>query len=460
MLKKLLLALVVVATSAAAFGQADAERPRNVVFMIPDGFGPASLTLARLASGEPLALDGILTGTVGTTSANSYITDSGASASAYATGHKVNNSAISVDTLGRPLGTVLQGARDRGMLTGLVTTTEITHATPAAFAAHVPDRAMTESIATQLLDHRVDLLIGGGRHYFLPDPDGRRGDGRNLIEEAGGLGYQVILEGVALPGNVRLPLLALIAEGHLAYEIDRHRTDEPSLAEMTRLALDLLATGDDGFFLMVEGGRIDHAAHSNDAAGHLHDILAYDDAVRVALDFARADGNTLIVSVGDHETGGMTVGRDGQYFFRPDVLLESTGSVEWIADEAFRRAGDAESLTVDILADVLREAAPLIGDLDEEDYRLLEAALPYPERWSAMRYAMHVVSRSANVGWTTPGHTAVDVTLHAYGPGSHRLAGFLENHEVGRIVAELLEIDLDALTERVRGRGAHAAPVD
>jgi alkaline phosphatase len=447
-----LLAVLLALLAVPVLAQPEAERPRNVILMIPDGFGPASLTMARMATGEPLALDEFQTGTVGTASADSYITDSAAGATAYASGIKTYNGAVGVDTLRQPVGTVLQGARERGMRTGLVTTTTITHATPAAFAAHVAYRGMEAEIAVQLIENRVDLLLGGGRRNFLPEPSGRRDDGLDLIEQARELGYQIIFDGDALGRASELPLIGLFADSHLAYEVDRHRTDEPSLAEMTRRAIELLSGTQEGFFLMIEGGKIDHAAHSNDAAAHLIDILAFDEAVAVALDFARADGQTLVVSAADHETGGMTIGRDGAYVFHPEILLGSTASVDWLSSEAVRRAEEEDiDLSVDILATLLRETTP-ITELDDEDWLLLDAALDLPRRWPAARFMMHVVSRHAGIGWTTRGHTGVDVTLHAFGPGSHLLTGYRENDEVGRIVAGLLEIDLDEVTRRVRAQ--------
>jgi alkaline phosphatase len=452
MLRKSLLLVLLSLMAVPVVAQPETERLRNVILMIPDGFGPASLTMARMATGEPLALDAILTGMVGTTSADSYITDSAAGATAYASGIKSYNGAVGVDTLRQPVGTVLQGARDRGMRTGLVTTTTITHATPAAFAAHVEYRGMEAEIARQLIGNHVDLLLGGGRHYFLPEPAGRRDDGLDVLEQARAVGYQVVFDGDALGRASHLPLIGLFADSHLAYEIDRHRTDQPSLADMSRRAIELLAGSQEGFFLMIEGGKIDHAAHSNDAAAHLFEILAFDEAVAVALDFARADGQTLVVSLADHETGGKTIGRDGAYVFHPEVLLNSTASVEWLSSEAVRRAeAEDTDLSIDLLATLLRETTP-IAEFDDDDLLLLEAALDLARRWPAARFMMHVVSRHAGIGWTTRGHTGVDVTLHAFGPGSHLLTGYRENDEVGRIIAGLLEIDLDEVTERVRAR--------
>ena len=295
--------------------QAQSPRPKNLILMIADGCGPASITMARdyaraVLGRDELALDAIQTGAVRTGSASSRVTDSAAGATAYACGVKTYNGAIAVDTAGRPLATLLEAAKARGMATGLVATSRITHATPAAFAAHVPQRAMESEIAAQMLAQRVDVLLGGGWSYFLPTAEGgRRQDGRNLLREAEAMGYQVVRTAADFRRGVRRPVLGLFGPDHLPYEIDRDPEEVPSLAEMTRAALELLADDPDGFFLMVEGSRIDHAGHANDAAAHVREVLAYDEAVAVVLDFARRDGQTLVVSVADHETGGLSLGR-------------------------------------------------------------------------------------------------------------------------------------------------------
>jgi alkaline phosphatase len=455
----LVLALAFVLALPAA-AQPTAERPHNVILMIPDGFGPASVTMARMATGAPLALDEFLTGSVGTRSTDHYVTDSAAGATAYSAGIKTYNGAIAMDDDRQPVGTILQGARDRGMRTALVTTTRLTHATPASFAAHVTYRGMEEEIAAQMMDNRVDLLLGGGLGFFRPEPEGRRTDGRDLVAEASAAGYYIVQTTDQLATVRTLPLLGLFASDHLAYEIDRHRTDQPSLAEMTRRALELLDGHPQGFFIMIEGGRIDHAGHANDAPAHLHDILAYDDAVRVALAFARADGRTLVVSAADHETGGLSIGRDGQYGYYPEVLLRTTASGEWMGEEARRRAEAAgDTMTVELLEEIILASSP-IEALADRDRQLLANAVESPRGWDPGQTMSRILAPHALIGWTTTGHTGVDVTLHAFGPGSERLRGYMENDEVGRVLADLLQVDLVATTERVRQRLAETATAE
>ena len=436
-----LLALLVLLLALPAAAQ---DAPRNVVLFIADGFGPASATMARDFSGAPLALDGILVGSVSTASTDSRVTDSAAGATAYASGIKTYNGAIGVDTLRRPVGTILEAAEARGMATGLVATYRITHATPAAFAAHVPSRGMEHEIAAQMAGAGVDVILGAGHAWFRPEAaGGTRTDGRDLLAETAARGVAVVTDVAGFEGIERAPVLALLTPGHLAYEIDR--TDEPSLAEMTRKALDLLqnaeGAAEHGFFLMVEASRPDHAAHDNDPAGHVHDVLAYDAAVRAALGFAEADGNTLVVATADHETGGMTLGRDGVYDWNPAYLRRVTASAERMG-EFIAEGQDAEA--------VLREYAA-VDSLTADERAALGLTGDRETRRVSNRALAHLVSRRALVGWTTGAHTAVDVGLYAFGPGAERFGGVMENDAVGRALADLLGLDLNAVTARLRG---------
>lgn len=442
-----LIALLLVWTAPAAAQQ----RPQNVILMIPDGFGPASVTMTRdylrLEAGRSsLAFDSLQTGMVHTWAANSRVTDSAAGATAFSTGHKTNNGYVATDTLERPLATLLEGAEQRGMATGLVVTSRLTHATPATFAAHTSDRWRENEIAREELAHDVEVLFGGGRRHFLPQSEGgEREDGHHLLDEARQNGYTVVTDRTGFERVEETPVLGLFASSHMAYEIDRDPRQEPHLATMTSKALELLKDDPEGFFLMVEGSRIDHAGHNNDAAAHLHDSKAFEEAVRRALTFARREGETLVVVVSDHETGGLSLGRNrdgsGVYAWHPDVLSDVKASHGSMIRSI--RSGRTP-------AAVLREKAG-IADLSEaEQERLTQAG-----DWDALNAALsEIIGRRALVGWTSWGHTAVDVNVYAYGPGRDRFRGSYDNTHIGKTLADLLGLDLDALTARVRDGAA------
>lgn len=435
------------------------DSPRNVILMIPDGFGPASGTMARdylrwRGDDASLALDSLQQGSVRTFSADSRITDSAAGATAYSTGTKTNNGYIATDTSGHVLGTLLEGAEHRGLATGLVATSRITHATPAAFSAHTPDRGEENKIAAQQLTKDIEVLLGGGRRHFIPESaeGSARSDDRNLLETAAEEGYQIVETDTELASVDNTPVLGLFSQSHMAYEIDRDETKQPSLSTMTKTAVDLLSENDDGYFLMVEGSRIDHAGHANDATGHLHDILAFNDAVETALDVASNTKNTLVLVVSDHETGGLTLGRnrdgEGIYAWHPDVLADVEASSSALADSIRAiRSSDADSTTKAqrISAIVSRQTG--ISTVPEDRIRrLLTVEGPY----AVGNAVSPVVNREALVGWTTYGHTAVDVNLYAYGPGAPLFTGNRDNTYVGKMLASLLEVDLGQLTSTMR----------
>ena len=418
------------------------EAPRNVILFIGDGFGPAYQTMGREYAGKPLPLDSILVGSMQTKSTSNRVTDSAAGATAFSTGVKTYNGAIAVDTSRHPRATLLEAAEQRGMATGLVATSRITHATPAAFAAHVDSRAREEEIAAQMLEHGIEVIFGGGQMYFLPDTaGGRRHDGRNLLAEARQKGYTVITERAAWDTLSSAPAIALFTPSHMSYEIDRDSTREPSLAEMTRKALDLLRKQSDrGFFLMVEGSRIDHAGHVHDPAAAVREVLAFNEAIAVALAFARQDGHTLIVSTADHETGGLSLGReiDGQsiYNWYPEVLKRIRMSIGALA---------AHTQTLQDARRLLAESG--ITDLTPEEVQALAEHIG--QRASLAEVYGQIISRRALIGWTTHGHTGVDVLVYATGPGATLFHGFQDNTHIGRGIAQLWGVDLDALTKQL-----------
>jgi len=209
-------------------------------------------------------------------------------------------------TDGKKYLTVLEGAKQRGMSTGLVATSTITHATPACFGAHVRDRDNEIDIAEQLLENKIDVLLGGGRSFFLPeDRDGEREDGRNLIEEAKQAGYSYAESGEDLENARRPYLLGLFQDAELTT-----LEPEPTLAGLADKALEVVSKSQNGFFLMVEGSQIDWACHDNDRDNTIRQTLLFDEAVKVAMDFAIEDRETLVIVTGDHETGGLIAGNE------------------------------------------------------------------------------------------------------------------------------------------------------
>ena len=317
-------------------GETKPKGKRNMIFMVSDGMGPTSLSLTRsfrqAESGLPiddvLVLDQHLIGTSRTRSTSSLITDSAAGATAFSCGKKSYNGAISVLPDHSACGTVLEAAKRAGYMTGLVVTTRITDATPACFAAHVKKRDEEDRIAEQMVGEHplgrvVDLMLGGGKCHFQPNTTqgSCRSDGTNVIEMAKQKGYNYVetrkdFDGLQVGGAIKLPLLGLFAQTDFPYEIDRRQKNDvfPSLEEMAQTAMKALSDAtrdsDKGFFLMIEGSRIDHAGHANDPVAQVHEVLAYDKAFATVVDFLEKDDTEgVFVGTSDHETGGLATAR-------------------------------------------------------------------------------------------------------------------------------------------------------
>jgi alkaline phosphatase len=286
------------------------KKVRNIIFCIGDGMGLGQIALARMKATGP---DGALymermpvVGFFGTHSADALVTDSAAAGTALASGVKTNNGMLGMTPDGTEYQTILEAAQAKGMATGLVVTSTISHATPAAFASHVTSRKMQDKIAEQLIANKVNVLFGGGEEYFLPKSSGKskRNDEKNLIEQAKEAGYTYIRTAKELRDVQHPHILGLFQLGPLTTV-----APEPSLAELTTKAIDILnhAGKNYGFFLMVEGSQIDWACHDNDTARTIRQTLLFDQAVEAAIDFAIKDKHTLVVVTADHETGGLTI---------------------------------------------------------------------------------------------------------------------------------------------------------
>ncbi len=267
--------------------------------MIGDGMATNQIYAALTANKGSLNIERCpYVGFAKTYSANNYITDSAAAGTAVACGEKTENGMVGVSPDDRRLKSMLEYAADKGLSTGVAVTCELTHATPAAFIAHVRNRSSMETIAVDYTLSKVNVCIGGGRKYFE-----NRSDGKNLTDVMKSKGFQVAYNMDEVKGITSGNLLALLAdEAPEPYVI---RGD--MLPEAVSSAIRILNNNEKGFFLMVEGSQIDWAASSNNHAYLLDEMMDFDRTVKVALDFAEQDGNTLVVITGDHETGGLCI---------------------------------------------------------------------------------------------------------------------------------------------------------
>ncbi|CAG9623583.1 alkaline phosphatase [Sutcliffiella rhizosphaerae] len=398
---------------------------KNVIFMIPDGYNAGYATNYRWYIGEDSSFDPHVKGLIKTHSANTAVTDSAAAGTAMATGHKTNNGMIGVTPDGKEVYSILKAAKRSKKATGLVATSTITHATPAVFAANVASRSDEASIAPQYLENNlVDVILGGGRDYFTSVDDGGRQPEGNLIKEAEKKGYQYVTDKTELSKAKGTKLLGLFAKGSMSPEMQRDETEEPSLEEMTNVAINTLNKNKQGFFLMVEGSQIDWAGHAHDSAWAMTDTAAFDQAVEAALEFAKKDGKTLVVVAGDHETGGMSVGSNGQYDLKIDILHNVTATGDKMASEINSEKSN------------IREVVKKYTSLELSDSEV-EKIINASNTSIAIN---NVVSDRALVGWTSTAHTGTDLPIYAFGPQSNKFSGLLDNTDIPRIMAEAMKI--------------------
>ncbi|KAA3643407.1 MAG: alkaline phosphatase [Chloroflexi bacterium] len=312
----------------------------GIILFIGDGMGVGQRTAARwLAAGQDglLAMDQMeVAGLAQTAAYQRPVTDSAAGATAMSSGVQTRYGVVGLDKDYEPVITILEQAEALGWSTGLVTTVQMAHATPASFAAHVADRANMLEIARQYLVADVDVLMGGGEDEFLPGGErgcypepGERGDGSNLVAQAQELGYRYICTAEELSSLdvANTPkLLGLFGDEEMV------RPFSPSLTEMTIKAVEILSQNPNGFFLMVEGGQIDWAGHANDAAWAMETTLGFDSAVAYGQAYAAIDGNVLVIVAADHETGGMSVGLTPDGTFRQEGPFTGADGQEFYVD--------------------------------------------------------------------------------------------------------------------------------
>jgi alkaline phosphatase len=273
---------------------------RNIIFMIGDGMGTAATYAAMTVSDSSLNIERCpVTGLQKTFSSDNYITDSAAAGTALASGEKTNNGVIGMNPKGIKAKSILEIAEENGLATGLVSTSSITHATPASFIAHQSSRGSYEDIAMDFLKTDVDVFIGGGYDHFA-----KRKDKLNLIDSLKVRGYEVDTSMDMILKSTSLKLAGLTAPVHNPYRLNGRGNMLPASSGK---AIEILNKNQKGFFLMIEGSQIDWAGHANYADTLIDETLDFDKAVGVALDFAQNDGHTLVVVTADHETGGVTI---------------------------------------------------------------------------------------------------------------------------------------------------------
>lgn len=428
--------------SLCTFAKDDSAGPKNIIMVVGDGMGPAYttayryfhntkqlgadyLTTNRTDKIEETVFDRHLVGMASTYPAlvSGFVTDSAASATALATGVKSYNGAIGVDENKQPVQTVLQWAKIKGMKTGVAVTSHINHATPASYAAHNEYRRNYNEIADSYMDDKVngqfvlDVMLGGGWEYFIRED-------RNLVKEFQSAGYQYIdsLDGLSkLKPNKSV--LGLFGVEGMPWALDM--PNHQRLPALTKAAVKQLEN-DKGFFLLVEGSQIDWSGHSNDIASAMIEMQDFALTLEWLEQYVQANPDTLVVVTADHSTGGLSIAANGNYAWYPGLINNIKVSLSSIA----KRMSESDK--------PFEVCQQLIGfELDIDEKKLVSDAMIADELAIYMQLKK-IVDKRTNTGWTTIGHTAVDVQIFAMGRGKEHFAGHLDNTEIPKIIFDLL----------------------
>jgi len=445
--------------STPSFAKADTggSSAKNVILFIADGASVDGLTLTRWYNdNKNFSFDPYYCGLVRTNSADAAIADSAPAGTAFATGYKSHTGYIGVlpdertmpgeavlkeEDKKRPIANVLEAAKSVNKSTGIVATSEIMHATPADFSAHYPDRKAYDTLSEQQVYMNMDVVLGSGEFYL--GVEGRK-DKEDLVSQIKGLGYDYVTDIAAMNTSKSSKLWGMFAPKDLSYEFDRDKSKQPSLADMTTKAVEVLSKDKDGFFLMVEGSKVDWAAHSNDPIGVISDILSFDAAVKVGMDYANSHKDTVVIVTTDHGNGGLSMGAASTNSGYDKLPLSSY--LDPLKKATLTGAGVESKLSEDRgnAVEVMKTYYG-ISDLTAEELKAIKEA----KAGTLNAVVGPMISKRANIGWTTTGHTGEDVFLAVYAPDGKRPTGLVDNTEIGKYIANTLKVDLDKLTSKL-----------
>lgn len=424
--------------------------PKNIIFMIGDGMGPAYLSAYRYYQDNPATkqvettvFDQLWVGMASTyPDDDTIVTDSAAGATALATRTKSYNGAISVNHQHQPLTTLLEIAKAKGKATGIISTSQINHATPASFMAHNKSRKNYLEIADDYVDNKVnqqfvaDLMFGGGTDFFIR-PD------RNLVNEFQQAGYQYADNWSQFNQIDRLPALALLAPVGLPSALDSSQPQQ--LTTMTATALALFSQRPEGFVLMIEGSQIDWCGHANDIACAMAEMDDFAKAVALAKAYVDQHPDTLLVVTADHETGGLSLGADGFYAWDHAKIKGVTKTAAELA-RIMAKASPAEVANVWLKHTSLNLTAPELQQLQDAHTMYLSAAKETSEPKQAKvqldaieEVIKHHINTHSRTGWTSGAHTAIDVPVMAWGTQRSDFAGFQDNTDIAHKLMSYLE---------------------
>ncbi|WP_299491160.1 alkaline phosphatase [uncultured Shewanella sp.] len=399
------------------------SRPNNIIIMIGDGMGPAYTTAYRYYQDNPdteeiehTVFDRLLVGMSSThpTSSEGIVTDSAAAATALASGRKTYNGAVGVDKDKQVLISIMQLAKQQGMSTGIAVTSQVNHATPAAFLSQNESRRNYDEIARSYLNSDVDVILGGGQKYFPPA----------LIEQFKHKGYQYISQFSQLNTLTQPKVLGLFAEVELPWAINNKKAH--FLTQETQTALRLLSKNPKGFILLVEGSLIDWAGHNNDIVNAMGEMAEFANAIEAAEQFAREHNDTLLVITADHSTGGLSIGANNVYAWNAQLIKGIKTSPETIAQTVMDNNDWQQNTSKQLGFELTDTEITQLKTAKEHDIRQL------------LEVINTIISYRSHTGWTSHGHTGVDIQVFATGPGSALFQGHQDNTDIANKMISLL----------------------
>lgn len=430
------------------------KKAKNIIIVVSDGMSIGTLNMTDLylhrKTGKgtnwlQLYKDNRITrGLMDMASLNSMVTDSAAASSSWGGGYRVENGSLNIGPDGKEYTPILQKFKKAGKKTGCVTTVPITHATPAGFCVATKSRDNQDIIAELYLKHEYDVMMGGGLNFFSLT---HRADRRDLLKDFSGKGYSVLLsrnEMLSAPKDKRL--LGVFNLNGLPYSKDRESSNElsdtiPTLAEMTRSAIKQMKSHPNGFVLQVEAGRVDWAAHGNDIAGLIYDQVAHDEALKVVMDFAEQDKETLVIITTDHGNAnpGIIYGSSANANF--DTIQKYKQTNDWVLN------GFSKDSSISQVKERIDYACN-IGVSDDEASQILgyykdltvESGGLYNPRKLPFKYLAEIQKSRNSVGWISMDHSADYTELAMYGPGSELLKPFIKNTDLHILMLQAAQI--------------------
>lgn len=463
--------LICCCVAAQQYREHPLVRPvKNVIVMIPDGTSIGVVSAARWyqiynkLGGENLNIDPYICGTVKTFSSNAPIGDSAPTTSAYMTGMPQQTGNVSIYPVAdpkndllyvdpakayQPLTTILEAAKiEQKKSVGLVVTVEFPHATPADCAAHYYKRGEYKYIASQMAYNNLDVMFGGGNSILTDDIKQHFATTNTTLIQNDIHAFR------SFKGNNKV--WALFQDKELPYDLDRDSTQIPSLKEMTEKAIAQLSQNENGFFLMVEGSKVDWVAHGNDAVGCITEYLAFDRAVAAAIDFAKKDGQTAVLILPDHGNSGFTIGRRDLKSYDKATVDQLFANVS-----KYRRTGEGlEKILINEKPENIKAVFKKYTDIDITDEELaeLQSAKNYKEtdymKKAVSKNMGHTIVNIMNsrtyFGFTTGGHTGEEVFLAAYHPQGDIPIGMNTNIQINNYLFDVLGLQTSLQEQTMR----------